>query len=181
MLGWLARQAHSRGEGLRPLFAYVGGHYLRAYVELSNGAAGGDLPVSTVDPTDFTGPSIGGSTPIGPLWTSGLVDPAFVDLLEVPRSAARPREAARLLGLLKGEARVEAMFFFEANELAREGALASPPRVDEMIRRLSERGWPAARTHARAGGFRTTAPRDEVAKVAREAAEAASGTPPRAG
>ncbi|MCI4358549.1 MAG: hypothetical protein L3J95_02390 [Thermoplasmata archaeon] len=181
LLGWLARQARSRGVGLRPLLAYVGGHYLRAYVELFDEAADRDFFVSTVDPRDFTGPSIGGTTPVGPLWTSALVDPAFVDLLEVPRSAARPREAARLLELLQGEARVEAMFFFEANELAREEALASPPRVDEMIRRLSERGWPTARTHVRAGGFRTTAPRAEVAKVAREVAEPASRTRPEAG
>ena len=167
LLGSLARTAHSNGRALRPLLAYVQGHYLRAYVEFVPPGDPGSMPVATIDPRTFDGPALGRPGVVGPMWTGSLLDASFVHRLEVPAGSARPRELTRLLELWKDEAGVPALFYFEANELARPLRLPSPPRVNLMIEELRRSGWLAARTHVRAGGFRTTAPRSEVERIAR--------------
>lgn len=170
LLGSLARTARSRGLGLRPLLAYVQGHYLRAYAELTPSGTDGPMPVGPIDARAFEGPALGRIGIVGPMWTGALLDPAFVTRLAVPEAAARPREISRLLALWTEEARVPALFYYEANELARSLRLPSPPAVGPILGRLKGSGWPAARTHVRPGGFRTTAPRPEVERVAREVA-----------
>jgi len=99
-----------------------------------------------------------------------------VGRIRVPSTAEEPSEVERFLGRLRGEAAIDAPFFFEPNELARSLRLPEPPRLEPLLDLLRGQGWGAARTHARDGAFRTTAPRDEVERLAREAARASGRT-----
>jgi tRNA (guanine26-N2/guanine27-N2)-dimethyltransferase len=163
----LAREVRSSGRSIRPLLAYVGDHHVRAYVRIL-ARDGAEDPVTTIDPDRWDGPSLGTSTPVGPMWLGPLVDPELAALLAVPETAARPRELRRFLELLKDDAAVPRPFYYEANLLASRLGLASPPSLDALLARLREAGYRAGRTHARPEGVRTDAPRSVVETAARE-------------
>jgi tRNA (guanine26-N2/guanine27-N2)-dimethyltransferase len=165
----LAREARRGGRSARPLLAYVGGHHVRAYVELREGTPTPD-PVGTIDPQRWTGPSLGTSASVGPLWLGPIVDHEIAPRLAVPGSAERPREAARFLELLRDDAEPLPPFYYEANALASVLALPSPPPRAELLRALQAAGYHAARTHVRPEGIRTDAPRSTVEDVARSLA-----------
>jgi tRNA (guanine26-N2/guanine27-N2)-dimethyltransferase len=166
LLGVVAKEAANRGRSASPLLAYVGGHHVRTYVELSATGACPD-PVATIEPHRWDGPPLGAVVPVGPLWTGPLAEPALARRLAVPPSAARPRELARFLELLRDDAELPVPFYYEANRLAAQLGLASPPPLGEVLRALRAAGFCAGRTHVRPEGFRTDAPRSEVESVAR--------------
>ncbi|MCI4361359.1 MAG: hypothetical protein L3J91_06605, partial [Thermoplasmata archaeon] len=72
-----------------------------------------------------------------------------------------------LIAVLQEECSVDRPFYYETNVLARELRLPEPPSPKEMIAELRRQGRGAAPTHARAGAFRTDAPRSVVMDVAR--------------
>jgi tRNA (guanine26-N2/guanine27-N2)-dimethyltransferase len=168
LLAYLARSARSEGRRVRPLLAYVRGHYLRAFVTVSPvGAEEAPDPVAQIDPDVWSGPDLGRRGPYGPMWLGPLFDPDLVARLRTPATAARPREADDFLGRLRAEAEVDRPFYYESNELARALGLRSPPGEAAIAGALAGRGFRFARTHARPEGFRTDAPRDVVEQVAR--------------
>ncbi len=173
LLATLDGRVRAGGRGLRPLLAYVGGHHVRAYVELAPSVPG-DASVGTIDPGRWDGPPISGRAPVGPLWTGPLVAPEIAARLRVPSTAARPRELERFLALLREEAEVVRPFYYEANLLAGRLGLARPPRLDDLLRELRELGYRAARTHVRPEGVRTDAPRSVVEAAARTASARAA-------
>ena len=175
LIGWVAREAAKHRQGVRPIVAYVRDYHVRAYLRLT-AAPAGPAEVGTIDPSEFSGPGLPGPGPFGPMWLGPLMDPDVVGRIRVPSTAEEPSEVERFLGRLRGEAAIDAPFFFEPNELARSLRLPEPPRLEPLLDLLRGQGWGAARTHARDGAFRTTAPRDEVERLAREAARASGRT-----
>lgn len=164
LLAAVDRAARAGGRSVTPLLAYVGDHHLRVYVSI--GPEGPDpAPVAPIDPSEWTGPPLAGPEPIGPLWMGPLFDPELVRGLAVPAGAAHPRELGRLLDVLRGELEVDRPFFYESNEIAARLGLDRPRPVEEILAALRAHGFAAARTHARAGAFRTTATWAEVASV----------------
>jgi len=169
LLAYLAREARAVARSVRPILAYVGGHHVRAYVEVGEEAGGPD-PIGPIVPDRWSGPPVGDRGPYGPLWLGPLFDPATLDRVAVPADAAEPRETARLLERMQEECRVPAAFYYEPNEIASRLGLPFPPSLEELIRRLREAGFRASRTHARPEGVRTDAPRDRVEALARAVA-----------
>jgi tRNA (guanine26-N2/guanine27-N2)-dimethyltransferase len=169
LLATLAREARQLGRSAEPLLCYVGGHHVRAYVRLAPGAPPRQ-PIDVLDPGRWDGPPIAGTVPVGPLWVGPIVDPVLASRLEVPSSAAEPRSLRRFLEGLRDDARIVAPFYYEPNLLARALGLPRPPSVDRLLRALTESGYRAGRTHVRAEGIRTDAPRTGVEDAARRAA-----------
>ncbi len=167
----LAREARRAGRSMRPLLAYVGGHHVRAYVELGT-AGSADPPVGELRRDAWDGPPLGGDGPWGPFWLGPLVDPQLAARAEVPPTAARPRELARLLERLREDAALSVPFYFEPNRLASVLGLAEPVSLDALVEALRTRGFRAGRTHVRPEGLRTDAPRAIVEAVAAELARA---------
>ena len=168
LLAELARRAGSRGRRLEVLLAYVGGHHLRAYVSLADGppaAAGTD--VSLVDSATWSGPPLGPEASYGPMWLGPLLDPSLVNALGPPTTPSDPGAISALLARLKEEAGVDRPFYYEPNTLAGELQLREPPSLAALMGRLSEEGFRCARTAARVGAFRTTAPYDRVVAAVR--------------
>ncbi len=165
LLGWIARSVEARGQSVHVLLGYVCGHYVRAYLEVVAGG-GAPAPIGRYDPAEGLGPSMAGSGSFGPMWTGSLFDVAFVRRLGPPATAARPRPVATLIGRFQEEAGIDGLFYYEPNELARTLHLPDPPAVGVLLDALHAAGWPAARTHVRAGGIRTPAPRAEVERAA---------------
>ena len=167
----LAREARRTGRSIRPLLAYVGGHHVRAYVELRSGIAEAD-PVRSVAPEDWTGPPLEGTAPFGPFWLGPIVDRELAGRLEVPATAERARPLRRFLDLLRDDAEVDRPFYYEANTIAERLGLPRPPALDDLLAELRREGYRAARTHVRPEGLRTEAPRPVVEAAARSLVDA---------
>jgi tRNA G26 N,N-dimethylase Trm1 len=101
------------------------------------------------------------------MWLGPLFDPVLINDLRPPSESAEPRRLEKLLEVLRAESAVDRPFYYESNVLARELRLAEPPSPIAVIAELIRRGHRAAPTHAREGAFRTDAPHDRVAEVAR--------------
>ena len=162
----IAREARRSGRAARPLLAYVGGHHVRAYVELRPGTEPAD-PVGVIEPGRWDGPALGTPEAVGPLWLGPVVDRTIAGRLVVPATAACPREAARFLELLREDAEPLPPFYYEANTLAADLALPSPPSLADLLGALRAAGHRAGRTHVRPEGLRTDASRREVETVVR--------------
>ncbi len=165
LLAFLDRAANERGRSVRPLFAYVRDHHVRAYLELRDGRD--PAPVGTIVPETWSGPPLHAGPPIGPLWLGPLFDPDLVAALEVPGTAARPREVVTFLERVRSESKVDVPFYYEPNALAQATGVPRPPAMASLIAALAARGYRAARTHARPEGIRTDADRSVVADVVR--------------
>ena len=164
LLATIDRALRQRGRGMRPILAYVGGHHLRAYVVLEPSASP-EPPIALLDPGTWEGPPLPGPGPFGPMWLGPLFDPGLVRGLTPAAGAARPAELGKFIGLLRGEAEVDRPFYYESNELASSLGLGTPPPVEDLLAILRAAGFMAARTHARPGAFRTTAPWKDVAAL----------------
>jgi tRNA (guanine26-N2/guanine27-N2)-dimethyltransferase len=168
LLAFLAREARAVDRTVRPLLAYSRDHHVRAYLRVDSGSGPrGPDPISEIDPRNWSGPSVGEGGPYGPLWVGPLLDPDLIRDLRSPAEPARPRETERFLARLAEEAVADVPFYYEANRLAHDLGLASPPPLMAFVEGLRKAGFRAARTHARPEGFRTDAPRAEVLALAR--------------
>ena len=167
LLAYLARAARARDLSVRPRLSYVRDHHVRAYVTVDRSGSVDSDPVRTIELADWTGPALGGSGPWGPLWVGPLFDREVVEAMRAPADAATPRPTARFLDRVRDEATADVPFYFEANRLAAELALRTPPALSDLVPALRTLGFRAARTQARPEGFRTDAPRSVVAEVAR--------------
>lgn len=161
----LARESRRSGRGMHPLLAYVGGHHVRAYVELP-AEPGKAAPVGTIEREHWTGPLLPGEGPWGPFWLGPIVDREVVARLTVPPTAERPEEVARFVTLLRDDAEVVRPFYYEANQLASHLHLERPPSLLALLAELRSAGYHVGRTHVRPEGFRTDAPRAEVEAAA---------------
>jgi tRNA (guanine26-N2/guanine27-N2)-dimethyltransferase len=166
LLAHMARLARGLGRQVRPLVGYVRDHHVRAYVRVGRENEPSD-PVATVEPERWAGPSLGDRGPYGPLWLGPLFDRSLVGRLAVPSGVESPRALATTLARFREESEVDVPFYYETNTLAHSLALTHPPSLARMLAGLGERGFRAARTHARPTGFRTDAPRSEVEELAR--------------
>jgi tRNA (guanine26-N2/guanine27-N2)-dimethyltransferase len=168
LLALVSVRAAERDRTILPRLAYVGDHHVRAYLTVRERRSGEEHgAVGTIDPTTWTGPALRSGGFYGPMWLGPLFDPAWVERLAVPTTAADPRRTTRMIELLQGECRVVAPFYYESNVLAQELHFAEPPPPSEMVAELVRRGHRAALTHARPGAFRTDAPHADVVAGAR--------------
>jgi tRNA (guanine26-N2/guanine27-N2)-dimethyltransferase len=166
LLALLVRAARQQERTIRPLMAYVRGHHLRAYLEVSASGAPPDRAlVGMIDTGPWTGPYLGDHGPYGPMWLGPLFDPELARRLTTPSTAALPVETERFLTRIREEATVDRPFYFEANELAGALGLPFPASAAELARGLRAGGYQFARTHMRPEGFRTDAPRAVVERI----------------
>ncbi len=170
LIAYLDREARAHGVGIHPLLSYVQGHHVRTYFAIDRAGADRPSPVGPIDPATWEGPWIAGPGPFGPMWLGPLGDPEWVGHLQLPPSAARPRETAAFLARLLQESEVDRPFYYEPNELARRVGRAEPPSVDALLAALRARGAHAARGHPRETAIRTDAPRALVEDVVRRLA-----------
>jgi tRNA (guanine26-N2/guanine27-N2)-dimethyltransferase len=176
LLRTLSENAASHGRGFHPLVSYVHDHYLRSYAVV--GAPDpAPFPVGTLDAEQWAGPALRPPGLVGPMWLGPLFDPAFVEHLRVPPTAAQPILLDRLLQRFREESAVDVPFYYEPNTVARDAGLPAPPSTERLVSALQRHGHPAGRTHVRDGAFRTRASRAEVYEVARALAAPAPESP----
>ena len=167
LLAYLAVAARRTGRRIAPRMAYVLGHHLRCYLTVRPEGTSGPDPVAPILRSEWDGPTLPPGSSFGPMWQGPLFDPTFVRRLEVPPTAAEPRELGRLIDRFREESAVASVLVYEPNEIAGSLHLASPPALSGLLDGLRKAGYAAARSHVRPSAFRTTAPRDVVESTAR--------------
>lgn len=100
-----------------------------------------------------------------------MFDSTVVAAMKPPNHPARPDEVGSFLARLQDETAADVPFYYESNRLSAELTLRAPPALAALLPGLRERGFRAARTHARPEGFRTDAPRSVVESVTRALSE----------
>jgi tRNA (guanine26-N2/guanine27-N2)-dimethyltransferase len=172
VIACVARMASESERSVTPVLSYVGDHHVRTYLRVREGAPASTVPeIGTIDAAAWTGPPLGDGGPFGPLWLGPLMDPRVVDALAPDAGAEQPATLQRWVERMRLEARVDVPFFYESNTLARALRLPSPPSTDVLLERLRGGGHRAARSVVRDGAFRTDAPFETVAGVARGIAQ----------
>lgn len=168
LLGALARRLGEHGLGVAPLVGFEQGHHFRHWVRITDGPAEGTGKARRCTECGQAwldeGRACGCDAPTdasGPLWTGPLWDQELLDALEVdPATLAEPARTTRLVGRLRAEASMPALFVDVHALCSRVGC--SVPAFDVLERRLKEQGYRFCRTHYIDTGFRTDAPRAAI-------------------
>lgn len=165
LIGYVQHHAAERGRRVHPLLSYSRDHHIRAYLRI-DAATGEDRPsVRKVPFEGYLGPPILRGAKGGPLWTGPLHDATFVQELRAPSFPARPDEVGPWLALLREEAAVDTLFYYETGEVSSLLGFRDPPPRDRIFEVLRSAGWKVARTPMEPTGWRTDAPWEEVARL----------------
>lgn len=171
LLGALARRLAAGDLGMEPLVGFEHGHHFRHWVRVTGAPAEAMGTARRCAECGQARLDEGRACPCdapaddsGPLWTGSLWDRDLLDALEVdPATLAEPAKAAKLVGRLRQEASMPALFVDLHALCSRVGC--SVPSFEQLERRLHERGYRFCRTHYVETGFRTDAPRAVVVGI----------------
>lgn len=140
---------------LAPMFAHTTRHYMRCYLQAERGA----------DKTDAILKQIGMFKGAGPMWLGPLYDVELVEKMQKIslKDSNISAETKQLLFAIKNEASISIVGFYDLSELQ----LKQVPKINNVIRKLQEKGYKAARTHFSQTGIKTNANEKEFLNVLR--------------
>ncbi len=140
-------------KALTPIFAYHKDHYFRVYLRSEKGKERCDEILKQHQYFLFCSACLSFKTSLfnketcscgkpfqfaGPLWTSSIIDQKLISMMA--KNNPFPEEQ-KFLDLLKEEAKVEQMGFYDLHELARKHK-ANPLKMEEALKK-----WKGVRTH----------------------------------
>jgi tRNA (guanine26-N2/guanine27-N2)-dimethyltransferase len=168
LLGCLCREAAKYDRGIEPLLCYTTDHYVRLYVQISNGKnaantsmaqfssiLAGDVPLSKEN-----------TAIVGPLWLGKLQKKSVLQEIRTILSTKELNTKNmlwKLLYLLEEEADAPP-FFYTTNDLS-SLLKQSPPTMEHIFERLRNKGFVVTKTHCTPTGFKTNAPLDVITEV----------------
>lgn len=175
LLGFAARTLARYDKALQPLLTVYHRHYFRVFLGVGAGARRSDAALenvghllhceecreSTFTHTVFNDRTCGCGaerTAAGPLWTGDLHDPDFVDSLlrkHGERGTLSPG-TGDLLETVKNEVGAPPLYY--DFHLTASRSVAAPPKIQDYLRGLRDRGYAATRTHFDPEAVKTDAP-----------------------
>jgi len=168
LLGCLCREAAKYDRGIEPLLCYTTDHYVRLYVQISNGKSAANASMAQY--SSLTSKEVPLSkdtaTLIGPLWLGTIQKKTVIQEI---RSLASTKVLNtkhllwKFLDLLEEEADAPP-FFYTINDLS-SLLKVSPPTMEHIVEQLKKKGYVVTRTHCTPTGFKTNAPLDVVTEV----------------
>lgn len=162
---------------LTPIFSHTTRHYMRAYLQAGRGAGKANEILK----------QIGFYKDAGPIWLGKLWDEMLVEkMLKLARpltssmseeaiktfklgrlpQATISQETVKLLYTIAEESKIPTVGFYDLSEMK----LKRVPRISDVIARLQEKNFKAARTHFSPTGIRTNANEKEFATLLRAVA-----------
>jgi tRNA (guanine26-N2/guanine27-N2)-dimethyltransferase len=181
LLSALVRTAARHDRGARPLLTHACDHYVRTYLELTDGATPADDAVDELGYVDHCPaclyrrsrrglvadplgecPSCGADTlAAGPLWLGPIRDPSFVERVRerVPEEASTADRARSLLERV--EAELDVPTHYDQHELCEQWGEPATAMAD-FLAALREAGHAVSRTHYGGTTFKTDADVDEI-------------------
>jgi len=191
LIGTLVMTAAKHEIGVKVLFSYKSGHYVRVYVSLIHGAKKADESICKMgyilhcfscfhrqtslglapflkDKCRSCGASLKAA---GPLWLGRLADKDFCEHMEKEATASRIEmngQIRKILSLIKRESAAPASYFVIDKICDKLGL--PPPPLEKVMEGLSERGFKVWPTHFNTRGIKTSAPASIVIETVRSLA-----------
>lgn len=91
----------------------------------------------------------------GPLWTRQLWDTAIIEKM-IKKATNHQQEGRKLLNIIKEEAKIPTLGFYDVHEACSKLKTSSPP-FKKILEELRKKGHEASQTHFSRTGIRTTA------------------------
>lgn len=173
LIGFMAREAARHDRACEPLLCYHTDHYFRCYLRVVNGAARADAALKRLGYAHFDKatlerallPERADKTDAGPLWNGAMSSGDLLEAMRATKDLGTSARCEKYLALWKEEVKAPPLFY-KLDELAKR-TKHSPPKLVDMVGKLSEAGFRASRTHFDPKGLRTDAPLDELLGVYR--------------
>ncbi|WP_455392740.1 tRNA (guanine(10)-N(2))-dimethyltransferase [[Eubacterium] cellulosolvens] len=196
LMGSCVRTAARYNLGLRPLLVHATDHYYRLYLQGKKGRGSADDSLAELgyviqynntnkfeilhrkDLTSVMYKGLGNESTkasdkraefklIGPLWLGKIYKREFLKKLDLGSHAFGTRtQLLKLLGLWLEEADAP-LGFYDANLLASELKVSTPP-LSKILTALTTQGYSAYRTHFKLNSFKTDADFEDVMRVLKE-------------
>ncbi len=168
----LAKELAKFDRGMEPLLSFYADHYLRTYVQVTEGADAADSTLSRLgymgyDPTTLersTSEKYDESHKFGPFWLGPLHNANLLNSMSTEKTANEKR-CTKILDIWKNE--LDEVFLYDLSELSSFTKM-SPPRLEDMIESLNAYGH-ASKTHMSPTSFKTDLTSDEVISIYRSA------------
>jgi tRNA (guanine26-N2/guanine27-N2)-dimethyltransferase len=136
---------------LKPVFSQSTRHYMRVYFK----AVKNFQPTKQIKKWKNAGPMW-----LGSLWDADLIEKMHGISLKDSNISAETRQ---LLFTMKNEASINVVGFYDLSELQ----LRQVPKLFDVISKLQEKGYSAARTHFSPTGIKTNAKEKEFKNILR--------------
>ncbi len=166
LLAVICREAAKYNKGIQPLWSYSTDHFFRLYIQILNGKKyvnesiknfkllhSQDLPLSDLFPNQI----------VGPIWNGSLHKLSVLEHMQ--KSLLHMKlgtQGIQLSSLQSCIEETELPAFFYSTEAAAHLYKISPPKVIQMISRLTDAGYVASHCTFSPYGFRTNAPTELV-------------------
>lgn len=144
---------------LCPLFSYAKDHYMRVFFECKKGKTKANEIVEQHKIIKMN------NEHVGPLWMGLLWDKAFVKIMKTEEE-----ETKKFLDVIKEEAEIEQVGFYEIHALCKRNKLHIP-QYAPLMRAINEAGHRVARTHFSLNGMRSTISENELLERIRKMSE----------
>lgn len=152
LMASVARELAKFDRGMEPILSFYADHYFRTYVRVTEGANNADLALSKLvhldmkfknnRPTDLERRITDDKNALGPFWGGPLHDRSVLERMS-PDGMEEHRRCESMLDLWRNE--LDVPFPYDVSELSSFMKI-SPPRMDDLIETLKERGN-ASRSH----------------------------------
>lgn len=137
---------------LYPLFSYAKDHYMRVFFLCKKGKTKANEIVEQHKTIIF------GKETAGPLWTGQLWDEKFI------KNMKTEEETSKFLDIIKKEATIEQVGFYEIHALCKKNKLHIP-QYAPLMKAIETAGHNVARTHFSLNGMRSTISENELLEI----------------
>jgi tRNA (guanine26-N2/guanine27-N2)-dimethyltransferase len=140
-------------KALLPIFSYAKDHYMRVFFQCEKGKTKANEIVEQHKMITIN------NTRVGPLWTGKLWDEKFVKKMETEE-----KETKKFLDVIKEEASIEHVGFYDIHALCKKNKLHIP-QYAPLMKAVETAGHNVARTHFSLNGIRSTIAEKELLEI----------------
>src|SRR3989338_3036355 len=144
---------------LYPLFSYAKDHYMRVFFECKKGKTKAN---EIMDKHKIIRV---GNNDAGPLWTGKLWDEKFIKNMKTEEE-----ETKKFLDIIKEEAKIEQVGFYEVHALCKKNKLQIPQYLP-LMKAIKSTGHNITRTHFSLNGMRSTISEKELLEIIKKIAK----------
>lgn len=140
-------------KALTPLLSYFKDHYMRIFFHCKKGRSRADAILQQQGIIEYEEKNV------GPIWKGTLSNAEFIQKMETEQE-----ESAAFLELIKKEAAIQTVGFYDIHAFCKKYHLAIP-RTAALMDAIKKAGFLVARTHFSDVGIRTTIGEEELIQI----------------
>jgi len=163
LLAYCAREAARHNRWIKPLLSYFEGHHFRTYLQIGEGKQKADRCIEKVkrvrfDEGGWKRNNLKVNRSSGPFWIGELFSKATLKNMDEMGSLDE-----NLISLWEKESKFHP-FFYDTNKISSILKIA-PPSIEEIEKKLDQKGFKISRTHFSPTGIKTDAGYEELKDI----------------